>query len=320
VVGGAEGGATIGAVAQFPTAEDFEHQRRVIRETYPRLFDAVEDQLGYVGEHIGDLRPSTEPLNRYDLALRALLARATKSALGIVRACEHGFGEMAMSSLRTLGETMVSAYWMSLDPEARAEQFEAYARLEALETLELVDELGWGGDVDIGEELRDPEWITAVRARFPNRVQGWMQRPMNAVVQAIEPSWGEEGSPGRREFRNVVKILHLFGDRHSHVGAFDTIRLLRSDEDGQLAIQLGPGKRWVPQALVVCAWVYGQVFDLAAEHYELAELESWRRRWQLLLARCLSLDPAQTQGVGRNDPCPCGSGFKFKRCHLEVVR
>ena len=20
-------------------------------------------------------------------------------------------------------------------------------------------------------------------------------------------------------------------------------------------------------------------------------------------------------GVGRNDPCPCGSGLKFKRCH-----
>lgn len=24
-------------------------------------------------------------------------------------------------------------------------------------------------------------------------------------------------------------------------------------------------------------------------------------------------------GVGRNQPCPCGSGKKFKRCHLEVV-
>lgn len=21
-------------------------------------------------------------------------------------------------------------------------------------------------------------------------------------------------------------------------------------------------------------------------------------------------------GIGRNDPCPCGSGKKFKRCHL----
>jgi preprotein translocase subunit SecA len=24
---------------------------------------------------------------------------------------------------------------------------------------------------------------------------------------------------------------------------------------------------------------------------------------------------AQFEGVGRNDPCPCGSGKKFKKCH-----
>lgn len=24
--------------------------------------------------------------------------------------------------------------------------------------------------------------------------------------------------------------------------------------------------------------------------------------------------------IGRNDPCPCGSGKKFKRCHMEVAR
>lgn len=26
------------------------------------------------------------------------------------------------------------------------------------------------------------------------------------------------------------------------------------------------------------------------------------------------------EGVGRNEPCPCGSGKKFKRCHLEVTK
>jgi preprotein translocase subunit SecA len=25
--------------------------------------------------------------------------------------------------------------------------------------------------------------------------------------------------------------------------------------------------------------------------------------------------PSQYAHVGRNDPCPCGSGLKFKRCH-----
>ncbi|HIP81900.1 MAG TPA: hypothetical protein EYH16_05760, partial [Leucothrix mucor] len=27
----------------------------------------------------------------------------------------------------------------------------------------------------------------------------------------------------------------------------------------------------------------------------------------------------QDQKVGRNDPCPCGSGKKFKQCHGKLV-
>lgn len=34
----------------------------------------------------------------------------------------------------------------------------------------------------------------------------------------------------------------------------------------------------------------------------------------------MALDPTPqqrlTKKVGRNDPCPCGSGLKFKKCHL----
>ena len=28
----------------------------------------------------------------------------------------------------------------------------------------------------------------------------------------------------------------------------------------------------------------------------------------------------QWVGVGRNDPCPCNSGKKFKKCHLLLAR
>jgi preprotein translocase subunit SecA len=27
----------------------------------------------------------------------------------------------------------------------------------------------------------------------------------------------------------------------------------------------------------------------------------------------------QTQKVGRNDPCPCGSGKKYKHCHGKLT-
>ncbi len=35
-----------------------------------------------------------------------------------------------------------------------------------------------------------------------------------------------------------------------------------------------------------------------------------------LVARARRPDPAPAPHVGRNDPCPCGSGKKFKQCHL----
>jgi uncharacterized protein YchJ len=31
-------------------------------------------------------------------------------------------------------------------------------------------------------------------------------------------------------------------------------------------------------------------------------------------------DKELTEKLGRNDPCPCGSGHKFKRCCLETGR
>jgi preprotein translocase subunit SecA len=33
------------------------------------------------------------------------------------------------------------------------------------------------------------------------------------------------------------------------------------------------------------------------------------------------MQPARREGpkIGRNDPCPCGSGLKFKKCHGEAL-
>jgi hypothetical protein len=202
----------------LPTEEEFAHQRAVIRETYFRLFEAVEEQLAYVDEHLRGIVPA--PPSKFDLALVAHLARASKTALGICRTCEHGFGEIAMSAIRTLGETMVSAYWMSLDKEARADQFEDYARLEALDTLEFVEAMGWA-DVEVPAELRDQTWVDAVNARFPNPAQGWTQQPMNRLMAGVRPCWPTEAARG--DFDRIGRLLHLYGDRHSHVGTFDTL-------------------------------------------------------------------------------------------------
>lgn len=56
--------------------------------------------------------------------------------------------------------------------------------------------------------------------------------------------------------------------------------------------------------------------ELAARERRLNEREySLRTSERLMRARIRPIERPNTASVGRNDPCPCGSGFKYKRCH-----
>jgi uncharacterized protein len=55
-----------------------------------------------------------------------------------------------------------------------------------------------------------------------------------------------------------------------------------------------------------------QRFDLmrALPEIALATKAYWQGRWHQLLDTPVERTPK----IGRNDPCPCGSGKKYKRC------
>lgn len=57
---------------------------------------------------------------------------------------------------------------------------------------------------------------------------------------------------------------------------------------------------------------------LDARERRLNEQErSLRTSRRLLRARTVPLQSSTRAKVGRNEPCPCGSGFKYKRCHAS---
>lgn len=58
--------------------------------------------------------------------------------------------------------------------------------------------------------------------------------------------------------------------------------------------------------------------ELDARDRRLNEREqSIRASEQSLRVRAAIHEPSAPMRVGRNDPCPCGSGLKYKRCHAN---
>ena len=62
----------------------------------------------------------------------------------------------------------------------------------------------------------------------------------------------------------------------------------------------------------------GEVADAVIEVFPEAMREFAHLGWSIYQARLESGDldtaPARPIKIGRNDPCPCGSGKKFKKC------
>lgn len=49
---------------------------------------------------------------------------------------------------------------------------------------------------------------------------------------------------------------------------------------------------------------------------EIAIIKEMRRKKNIAHMRAHANDP-KTVKIGRNDPCPCGSGLKYKKCCLN---
>ena len=57
-----------------------------------------------------------------------------------------------------------------------------------------------------------------------------------------------------------------------------------------------------------------EALDIRERRLEERE-QSLRESARLLRARTRPIEIPSKSSVGRNDPCPCGSGYKYKRCH-----
>jgi len=135
----------------------------------------------------------------------------------------------------------------------------------------------------------DPFYVFVVPPRFP-------QYP------AAVPPTDEE-----RDRRRSILTAYCMVLMHVYITATEVVGI--ATERG-----IGPGGSLDIAYLKRSNWNE----ELAAEAAEIQRQTGWLKKTRLthtIVNEYPSPEPRSTPNVGRNDPCPCGSGKKYKRCH-----
>ncbi|MBI1832236.1 MAG: SEC-C domain-containing protein [Planctomycetes bacterium] len=78
------------------------------------------------------------------------------------------------------------------------------------------------------------------------------------------------------------------------------------------------------EAFAETVWTIGQMVHEAAPRPQAPEPGSMQDQQQQAITNTQGSDKKQEpirnrdRKVGRNEPCPCGSGKKYKNCHMRV--
>ena len=186
-------------------------------------------------------------------------------------------------------------YDIILDPKA-----EEFIRAGMCETLAMVTVRGELDRAVAGRFLRDA--FMELEPRRQNYVWvGWQ-----SAISML----------GMMDLKILVKKAFDRGFIDSHILGYDHF-----EEDLRRGIE-HPGEPWRPDDRD-CT-LFGDTVEELSEWYCFTEQysedqERWRRQAEANHARSQRVENP-FKGVGRNDPCPCGSGKKFKKCCLASVR
>jgi hypothetical protein len=84
-------------------------------------------------------------------------------------------------------------------------------------------------------------------------------------------------------------------------------------------LSLGPSYRQISRALYGAYWNFANLVTLIFDRFNLPDREEWDQNFESRQFDFHRFTKAEVEGVGRNDPCPCGCGKKYKKCHEEQV-
>jgi hypothetical protein len=294
---------------------DFDLELQAVRN-----LDALSDRL------IARWAEQAGNRNAADRILTLSIARGTTTFKACQRLVLGGFGREAMMLNRSMFEGMAVAHWVAANPELAAPRFDEANEFEifllrkriANEAPDLPQPKGPG-------ELTDEEADAAAKKFGRNNERLWTgHRNIWELVDDIEDQWEESGKTALRVY---LRDEHQRNTKQMHASASALADLTldsltpRGDRTG-MTVRLGPGPEELDGALLGAFFIQANLLSLLVSHYELgadaeAQVELITTENQFAFA---VIDPDATKNTGRNDPCPCGSGKKFKNCHWDRAR
>jgi SEC-C motif len=141
----------------------------------------------------------------------------------------------------------------------------------------------------------------------------WTGLTLADMVGQVEYGWDEPYGGLLWKFMRFVNTWNNSMLHHSAMGVIQGLEW--PDPSATPVLKLGPSAEWQQAALFASYWCYGMLV-LAALRCGSDDRRPAMREFLDTRGRDFrELTEEETRGVGRNDPCPCGSGKKFKRCH-----
>jgi hypothetical protein len=283
----------------------------------------IEDEYGpsiraceRLSEYAKDLTkswPGRPVENTPDGLIISLFTRSLDTFMAVVRLASLGYGAQAAMLNRSLFEDMIDVHWVATDPEAATQRYEDHHEHGRMLLADAV-----ANYPDYYDDIEVPDFEAEERERLDTLYGKWGSRSWSSInlherVGLVEHHWKDEA--GRRTLHFFHDIAHRENNQMLHVSSAGLNANVEVSSGGDhLALRVGPRLDMLDRALFGSFWIFDNTLGLIIDYFEI-EVGDRTRKEVFAAKDFIKLSPEQMRETGRNEPCPCGSGLKFKRCH-----
>ena len=253
-----------------------------------------------------------------DRIIALILPRSLTTARAAVYPCEVGFGIQGAMLNRALFEDFIDIGWTICNPDEAVELHGAHERREELALQASLAKLPANPAAPVEPLMTEAEAELAGETRFGKYGEKhWTRLSTHWRIEGGAAAWDERELI---ELRAVHEIAHHRNNLLLHSSPVAHRQHLAEETSDYVKAVAGPNMSELERTLMGTAWTIGALAQLFTRHFAFpraAEFAEWRDRQE---RRALSLEALDLTNIGRNDPCPCDSGDKFKRCHGARLR